>query len=467
METSIITRRGLNLFSIGTTCLPNWHLTTETFELCSEISANNVKKFSTTRTSCRPPKRKEKDIHYFYCIRAFWEELTWSDALKKCQEYNGELIKIGSDQKRYFVQGRFFLTASIWIGLQDRKKWLDQTNVRFSQYHVSSRKNATCHVILKGGSWKDQPCHREVSVLCQRDTLEGSSDVIMHFQYHLPKNTFLLHRPVQVTCSSFGTQSNNMSWEIRDPSSNLINLPQTIKKMKVPTTASDGRCLMNTTSTLSFVPSKGTASSLSISCFTFKTLYYPQCTTSSSRFSFCAALKIPFRLIDGPRRSPDLSVSYREMDGLVIVGETVNFRCNASTGMDESLLWVVTINNISQPVDSNLTIKFTRSDTNQADQHTSIIRFRMQRLLDGFSVACFAYNALNYMDQLTCKNTDQYCVESPRLFAAPENKYVYAIWFLAAFIFGLLVTLLMMLVCQLFKPMFSATLQYPETDKTG
>ncbi|KAK3751942.1 hypothetical protein RRG08_046216 [Elysia crispata] len=414
----------------GTTCLPNWQIAVDTFQLCSERSANNVKKFSITRTSCRPPKRKEKDIDYFYCIRAFWEELTWSDALKKCQEYNGELLKIETYKKLLLIKGYIQLMRLTWMGLQGRNQWWDQTEVWFSQYHDSSLPNATCHVILKDGFWMGRPCHQDYPVLCQRDTLEGSSDPVVHFQHHLPKNTFLLHRPVQVTCSSFGTQTSNMTWHIRDWKDNLISLPKSIKSIEVPTTASDGRCLMKMTSTLSFMPSKKTASPLSVSCFTFKSIYLPECFSNSTRFSFCGVLKVPFRLIDGPRRSPDLSVSYIGVEDNVAVGEIVIFSCNASIGKDEELLWMVTINNISQPLDSNLTFKFTQyvslkiyQDTSKGDQHTSIISFRMQRFLDGISMACFAYNALNYMDQLTCKKTDQYCAESHKLFVASPKRY--------------------------------------------
>ncbi|RUS80251.1 hypothetical protein EGW08_011980 [Elysia chlorotica] len=73
----------------GAACMSDWTMIKTRNTGCTPGPSGGTSNAGTQGPGCE----------VFYCIKAFWEELTWLEALEHCGQHNGELLTVETQQK--------------------------------------------------------------------------------------------------------------------------------------------------------------------------------------------------------------------------------------------------------------------------------------------------------------------------------------------------------------------------------
>ncbi|NXE75187.1 MRC1 protein, partial [Cochlearius cochlearius] len=126
-----------------------------------------------------------------HCFMVHRDPREWREALRSCNESNGELASIHNPEEHGFILSQLGYKAAdeLWIGLNDLNtqmyfEWSDGTPVTYTKWLPGEPTHAITGqedcVIMAGedGYWADSACDRKLGYICRRDPLQGVSGTV-------------------------------------------------------------------------------------------------------------------------------------------------------------------------------------------------------------------------------------------------------------------------------------------------
>ncbi|XP_057361522.1 lymphocyte antigen 75 isoform X1 [Manis pentadactyla] len=99
--------------------------------------------------------------------------LTWSDALRECQENNMQLVSITDPYQQAFLTVQAVpLNSALWIGLSSQDDelnfgWSDGKHLQFSRWAENNEQLEDCVILDTDGFWKTSDCnHNQPGAIC-------------------------------------------------------------------------------------------------------------------------------------------------------------------------------------------------------------------------------------------------------------------------------------------------------------
>ncbi|KFP11519.1 Macrophage mannose receptor 1, partial [Egretta garzetta] len=126
-----------------------------------------------------------------HCFMVHRDPREWREALRSCNESNGNLASIHNPEEHGFILSQLGYKAAdeLWIGLNDLNtqmyfEWSDGTPVTYTKWLPGEPSHAVSGqedcVIMAGedGYWADSACDRKLGYICRRDPLQGVSGTV-------------------------------------------------------------------------------------------------------------------------------------------------------------------------------------------------------------------------------------------------------------------------------------------------
>eukprot|EP00795_Rhopilema_esculentum_P005038 gene5038-148_t len=113
------------------------------------------------------------------CYHLFQEKKTWAEAEQECQNQDGHLVSILSEDEQTMIY-QVYSSKNYWIGYNDQEsegdwQWSDRVTSSFTNWDDDAPNNGgvTCAAFAEGGHWHDEPCSEKLPFICKRKGPKG------------------------------------------------------------------------------------------------------------------------------------------------------------------------------------------------------------------------------------------------------------------------------------------------------
>ncbi|XP_077373698.1 brevican core protein [Festucalex cinctus] len=152
------------------------------------------------------------------CYLHFPDRHTWSDAEQRCQELNGHLVSVRSEEEQQFLNSKG--QDYEWIGLNDKEvqnqfRWTDGSALTYENWRPNQPDNyfnsgEDCVVMIghEGGQWNDVPCNYYLPFSCKtRPAGCGSPPEVDHGSpMGITREHYAVNSKVRYQCQAGYTQ---------------------------------------------------------------------------------------------------------------------------------------------------------------------------------------------------------------------------------------------------------------------